>query len=179
MATDMEWALQADLHKDVRFKLRSQDSTPHDASEISAHKCVLVARCAYFRSLFTGGMVESRANVIVEDSDVLPFRLVIRFLYTLSLDLEAVVDCIFDVYKLACKFDIEKLRSQVESILAYNLSVENSVSIFSLAESYQSEGLKRVSARFIALHEKEVSKLPEYGDAKEAIDACLQSRSTN
>lgn len=173
MSTDMEWAFNQDVFSDVTFQAVS--AATGETHTIKAHKCILIARSSYFQSLFTGGLAESQLDTIkIEDADYEPFRLVIHYLYTESLDLEAASEYITDVFMLACKYAIENLKSQVESILAYNLSIENAASLFILADSHQSESLKKTCAKFIANNFEQVSLTPEYLESSQSIFEYIQ-----
>lgn len=179
MPLDMEWAFNTESFKDVKLTLRP--SAPSSSlSVVSAHKCVLISQSTYFRSLLqSSGMIESHMDEIelIEEVDVSSFRLVVRFLYTLQLDLESLSDCIFDVYELSCKYGIDKLRNQVESTLTYNLSVDNVISILQLAETYQSTTLKRECLQFLQFNLEQVSQTPEYAENEQLLRTAFPSLS--
>lgn len=175
MAVDMEWAFAQEEMKDVRFHFRSANGDSTRPS-LAAHKCILINRSTYFKSLLVGAMSESyKGEIEVNDCDFLPFLSVIRFLYTHTLDLLQASGCIIDIFTLACKFDIPELRKQVESILAYNISVENAVSIILLANSHQSDTLKKSCAAFIASNMREISKTEDFKENEKLVSSLVNS----
>lgn len=172
MAEDMAWALKSDLHLDLCFNILDEASNPRT---IKVHRSILTARSRYFHSLLTGGLAESSTDTItIEDSDYKSFRIMLNYLYTAVLDLEDVADVITEVFILACKYGISDLRLQVESIIAYNLSPENAISLLLLADAHQSEGLRQICAHFIAGHYDEVQASEDYAPNAELVRSLVQ-----
>ena len=175
MSEDMTWAFENDLYSDISFKLSDSSSSSNAVSTIKAHKCILMAHSAYFQSLLAGGLAESsKDEITIADADYKPFRIVIQYLYTQALDLESVAECITEVFMLACKYAITDLKQQLESIIAYNLSVENAASLLLLADSYQAEGLKKTCSKFIANHFDQVVSTEDYAPNAELIFNIIQ-----
>ena len=172
MADDMAWAFENALHADISIQIFDEAT---GLQKISAHKSILMARSQYFQSLLSGGLVESTADSItISDAEYQPFRMVLQYLYTQALDMGGVADCITEVFILACKYAITDLKLQLESIIAYNLSVENAVSLLLLADSYQAEGLKKTCAKFVASHYEEVLSTEDYEPNAEIVFAFIQ-----
>jgi len=167
MSDDMAWAFENPLCADITFNIEGQ--------VIRAHKCILTVRSAYFQSLLSGGLAESQSEVIdIKDAAYLPFKVVLKYLYTLTLDLEAAGEHIADVFMLACKYSIAALRAQVEAIISYNLSVENAASLFMLAESHNAVRLLKTCCKFIANHFDQVLQTSDYAENAELIFAFVQ-----
>ena len=60
LSTDFEQLYQMEHFRDVFFLIGSEHE--HDQELISAHKCVLAARCPYFHNMFTLGFRESTSS---------------------------------------------------------------------------------------------------------------------
>lgn len=160
MAEDMIWAFENDLHADVSFQVRDETLSLHT---IKAHKCILAARSQYFQSLLSGGLSESGSDTItISDTDYNSFRMVLYYLYTQTVDLKNISDCVMDVFMLAAKYAITGLRLQLESIIAFNLSPDNAVSLLLLADAHQAPGLKKTCAEFITTRLEEVKLSEDY-----------------
>lgn len=173
MSDDMSWAFENDLHSDVNFQIEDQTL---GLQTIKAHKSILVARSDYFKSLLSGGLLESESDTItINDSDYKSFRMVLYYLYTRNLDLQGVSECISEVFILASKYAITDLRLQLESIFAYNLSPENAVSLLLLGETHNSETLKRTCAEFILAHYEEVGASEDFEQNSELVSCLVES----
>lgn len=185
IAEDMEWAFEHEAFSDISFKVlensdgfgnvdgNSMDLTP-SFKTIKAHKCILMARSAYFQSLLAGGLAESSSDEInINDADSTAFHMVLQYLYTQSLDLERVSECITEVFMLACKYAITDLKLKLEAIISYNLSAENAVSLLLLADSYQADGLKKTCAKFIASNYDDVLSTEDYAPNAELVFAFI------
>jgi hypothetical protein len=155
MAEDLAWAFLNPLHSDITFMVENQT--------ITAHKAILTARSQYFQSLLTGGLAESQANIVtLPDVSYEPFKIVLNYLYTQTFDLDHVGECITDVFMLACKYSLAALRTKIEAIISYNISVENAASLLLLAESHNASTLLKTCCKFIAHNFDEVSSTPDY-----------------
>lgn len=180
IAEDMEWAFENDAFSDITFQVSEQSLETENAMQvgtrtIKAHKCILMARSAYFQSLLAGGLAESSSAVInITDADSNAFHMVLHYLYTQSLNLEGVSECITEVFMLACKYAITDLKLRLESIISYNLSAENAVSLLLLADSYQADGLKKTCAKFIASNYDDVLSTEDYAPNAELVFAFIQ-----
>jgi len=109
-------------------------------------QAVLVARNGYFAAMLTGGLRESAQTEITlsDDVELEPFMIVVEYIYTKDLDkaLEAVTESnIVGVFTLACRFDVRKLKSELESLLAYNVTSENAESFMELADQLSAHRL--------------------------------------
>jgi ankyrin repeat protein len=167
MEEDLEWAFQNPMFSDITFQVGNQT--------LKAHKHILVARSAYFQSLLMGGLVESQSDLIViSDVAFEPFKVVIKYLYTLSLDLEDAGEYITDIFMVASKYSIVALRTQVEAIISYNLSIENAASLLLLAESHNAATLLKTCAKFIANNFDDVVQTHDYAEQSELIFTLVQ-----
>jgi BTB/POZ domain-containing protein 9 len=94
-----------------------------EGQPIPAHKVVVCARSAYFRAMLMGGLKESRQQSIeLHSASREAFLPVLEFLYTKKVDFEKIEETIVDVFLLACEYQVRKLKSLLEDVIAYNLS---------------------------------------------------------
>jgi hypothetical protein len=168
MSEDLAWAFENPMNSDITFQIGDK--------QLKAHKSILTARSAYFQSLLTGGLAESQSDtVFIHDATYEPFKLVLKYLYTLSFDLENAGEFVTDVFMLACKYSITALRTQVEAIISYNISIENAASLFMLAESHNAQSLLKTCSKFIANNFYEVVETHDYIENAELIFTFIQT----
>lgn len=58
----------------------------------------------------------------------------LRYVYTKELDVVSIGEYIMDVFALACQYDLKSMKHELEDIIAFNLTVENVVSILVMAD---------------------------------------------
>jgi len=109
--------------------------------KIKAHKTVLDARSTYFSSMFDSDMRENASGEIeVPDADPVAFRGMLEYLYggdrPKNLD-----DVAMDLFVIADKYGIEKLREICEANIIANLDADTVVDALLLAERHNREEL--------------------------------------
>lgn len=121
LEADFEKLLSSGLRHDVVFRV--------GANRFPAHRAVLSARCEYFRALLAGNMRESSSKELMlgDDVDADAFRLVLRHLYGMKVDLSDADPLI--MLELCDRYLIEDLRAQVTRFLVCNLDVENAIAL--------------------------------------------------
>jgi speckle-type POZ protein len=136
---------------------------------------VICSRSEYFRALCLGGLRESRQNQIrIRDTPSLAFKTVLEFLYTKEFDEEQLGESIVEVLITANKFGCDKLKEQLELVIATNLTVENVSSLFVVADQHYASELKQHCYTFILQNYNEVIKTNEYQIISGAVEKLLE-----
>jgi hypothetical protein len=154
---DMAFMLGNAEHSDVTFRIGSE--------EVIAHKCILSARCEFFRAMFRlGGMKESNQQAVdVHNHPLHAFKVALRFIYTDNVILSnCSVDESIDVIKLSEEYLLPRLKAFCEEALTTNLEVENACKILSAAEQFGAQSLRRNSLAFIKENMTAISELPSF-----------------
>jgi ankyrin repeat protein len=117
-----------------------------NGTQFKAHKAVLVARSQFFRALLTGGLKESTQKEIdlgPDFCDPPEFQALLRFLYSKSVDYSTISEYILPLFTLATRCDARRLKSILESLIAFNLDSSNVASLLVLADQLSASSLKR------------------------------------
>lgn len=130
----------------------STSSNPALSSEIKAHRCILMRKNEYFRQLFASGLAESNALVLPVKCSTKLGHALIKSIYTESTDLDGLEDDIGELLALADKFRVLRLKSELEQILAFNLSEDNVVSIFELSRTYNAQTVFDACCTYLKQH---------------------------
>lgn len=171
--TQMLLAFNNELFSDLKLQVDVDLANP---VFIPVHKTILISRSPYFRAMCTGGLAETSQSVIrVEDVPVEALRLVIEFLYSYEVPYDRCSEHIVDMFILACRFQISKLKSTLENLLVFNLASENVCSLLLVAHAQTSLTLLTECKRFIANNLAEVETTQDYQDLKESIDSIMHA----
>ena len=146
---------------DILLLVRSQESEGADEApmakrarldqfvEFKAHKCVLAARSPVFRAMFNYKLKESlTSQVVIEDCRPEVVRAMLKYIYTAYLPDEARLIA-FDLYIAAEKYFIESLKIKCREYLVENLTMDNCIQMYILAEIYNDSMLRKQSLKFI------------------------------
>ena len=145
-------------------------------SEIKAHRCVLLRRNEYFRQLFGSGLAESNADVLSINCTPKLGIALIKSVYTESIVLDGLEDDIGDLLALADKYRVLRLKAELEQILAYNLTVDNVVSIFELSHTYNAATVLEACCVFLKQHHLlELPELQPYMSVYKSWEASKQA----
>lgn len=127
-------ALLADeSSSDVRLTVRGESGSE---LELSAHRCVLACRSAYFRALFASEFRERGAERLpLEDITPDQLLLLLNFIYTDDWMVED-ADFALDMIPIADRFSVLDLKRLCERTLICTMCVENVARIFALADRY-------------------------------------------
>jgi len=141
-------AMLADgLSADVRLVVRRGDG--RGELELSAHKCVLASRSAYFRALFLSEFRErSQSRVPLEDITPEQCLLLLNFIYADDWMVED-QDFALDMIPIADRFSVLDLKRLCERTLICTMSVENVARIFALADRYACNRLRSRALLFM------------------------------
>lgn len=132
--------------------------------EFKAHKCVLAARSPVFKAMFNYKLKENLTNqVVIEDCKPEVVRAMLKYIYTAYLPDEARLIA-FDLYIAAEKYFIESLKIKCREYLVENLSMDNCIQMYILAEMYNDSMLRKQSLKFINENIDKVTQNCEWND---------------
>jgi len=146
---DLGELLASGAFADVKFVVGGQT--------FKAHKVVLSARSSFFKAMLTGGLKESRQTEITLDyCTAEEFGALLQFLYTRNLDYAHISEYILGLFALSNRCDAKRLKSILESLIAFNLDATNVASLLLLADQHASPTLKQSCISFIRLNTEDV-----------------------
>lgn len=121
---------------------------------LPAHRLVLASCSSYFRALLYGGMRESKQQeVMLQDTPLRAFELLLRYIYTGQLRLSGLQECVvLEVLELAHQYGFLELEAGVSGYLERVLGVRNVCRIYDRACLYQLAPLARACRRFADRH---------------------------
>lgn len=114
-------------------------------SRFKTHKAILASRSPVFSAMFTSDFKEVRTNLL-EINDVTPeaFDVFLHFLYTdeVKNDSEVFQNKILEILYLAEKYAIDALKNICQLHLIPEISIENVIEMFLLADRYNATMLR-------------------------------------
>jgi hypothetical protein len=114
-----------------------------------AHRGLLAARCPFFSSMFRSGLADARAaEVPLEEVDPEVFAAFLSFVYADSAS-KLVPDNVVALLFLAVEFNVDRLRDLAESMVGFNVDVDNVAQVIQLAHFLDSERLKKACMYFV------------------------------
>eukprot|EP01111_Echinosteliopsis_oligospora_P000237 TRINITY_DN10212_c0_g1_i1.p1 TRINITY_DN10212_c0_g1~~TRINITY_DN10212_c0_g1_i1.p1 ORF type:complete len:360 (-),score=81.50 TRINITY_DN10212_c0_g1_i1:89-1168(-) len=133
--------------------------------KICAHKCVLATRSLVFQKMFSSGMKESTENkVIIQETDAHSFKLLLRFIYTGTIDNESLQANTQELMALSDKYDVEDLKALCDTTLLDQLTPQSACHILLLADAYHSVRLKEAVLNFAASNFTTVLVSPAFAE---------------
>jgi hypothetical protein len=97
-----------------------------EQERVPAHRCLLCARCEYFRSMFSAGFKEGdSAEIHIEGTSSAAFKALLKFLYTDCMEVDDAV--LFDLAKLSDQYRVERLHNHCLHQLFKGITVQNAV----------------------------------------------------
>lgn len=120
-----------------------------EGETIQAHRFVLAAAIPYFRSMFTGGMLEmNQKRVVINDISAVAMKAVVDFVYTnkISISSENVQQLLF----AASILQIDNIVCACQHFLTRTISTRNCLSLRQFAEIYNCEYLLSATDNFVA-----------------------------
>ncbi|XP_051161492.1 speckle-type POZ protein-like isoform X1 [Leptopilina boulardi] len=161
--------LMSDHLSDVKFKI--------DNKEFPAHKIMLASASPVFEKMFFYQMKENITNTVeVNDTDPDVFKEMLNFIYTGNVDnLDSVA---FGLFESANIYDISKLKIICEQHLENGLAVYNVISIFELADRYNSLHLKKKCIEYVDKNYTTIKETKDFKDLNkdltmELLDAII------
>lgn len=133
----------------------------------------MVGRSNYFRALLAGGLKEGTQQVLEVDVSETAFVTNLRFIYTKTIDLEAIADDIVDVFVTAGKYIVPELKNLLEGVISSNLTVENVASLLIVADQQAAPRLRRACIELILNNKKAVMATPDYHAFQSQIEEIL------
>ena len=129
----------SDIPTDVKFKIVEKDTDGNEAIfHFQAHKMALALASPVFRREFYGDLKETEDTILVKETTIDAFQILINYVYRKDLNLEVGLHKLFEVFNLAEKYDMSELREQVrEKIESWPLSRKNVVKDAAIAENYE------------------------------------------
>nr|XP_033803311.1 kelch repeat and BTB domain-containing protein 7-like [Geotrypetes seraphini] len=140
---------------DVTIEVLGGREAGEGARLFSCNRNVLAAACPYFRSMFTGGLSESKQQkVTLHNMDVASMALIIEYCYTGRVAVsEANVQ---RLYAAADMLQLDYLRRACVDFLARHLESTNCAGILRLAEAFGDVDLLGRALAFAARHFQEL-----------------------
>lgn len=119
-----------------------------DGIEISAHRLILAAISPVMKRMLEIDMTEANSGVAnLTDIDGETMIEILRFIYTQ--DVENIEELAPKLIYGAKKYELEKLEELCVSFMMKNLSKENAIEYFLLADLYDLQWLLEYAAKFI------------------------------
>ena len=134
--------------------------------KFKAHKAILSARSPVFRAMLKhDGFKEQQENFVrITDHDPKVVKEMLKFIYTG--EAPELKEKAHDLFCIADKYQLERLKQLCEKQLWTDISVKNVVDTLLLAMTHDLVRLKRRCTRFIANHIAEVMKTKEWKKLK-------------
>ena len=132
---------------------------------IECHKCVLVARCEYFKNMFLGSWIEGGQQMVQLPFDVDLMQILIDYLYSDEIQLEFIhsgastsvksknereVEVLLNLYVLSDQLLVNRLKNLCEFKCANLVNLKNVVEVLEFAHQYESKQLKEFCMEFIS-----------------------------
>ncbi|CAG8542874.1 8336_t:CDS:2 [Ambispora gerdemannii] len=132
---------------------------------VKAHRLVLGTASAYFKTLFTGGFLESFLSTIpIKDVTYSSFQAIINYIYTGNLKRNLPLEALFEIHSKADMMDMENLQKAVESRLKCLGKSKDWDRVLVFAWRIGNVALKRVALEYISDNWEEVRKSVNWRD---------------
>lgn len=150
-----------------------------DGKEINVHRNILSIRSPVFEAMITSTMLEgSEKKVVIDDIEGRTLMELIRFVYSGKVhEIDSIAN---ELIYAANKYDLQDLKPLCVESLALNISVENALETFVLADLHQERYLKKFVMDFIKFKYAEIKEQPEWKNLsnqlmKDIIDFVMSS----
>ncbi|EDV95344.1 BTB/POZ domain-containing protein 9 [Drosophila grimshawi] len=131
-----------DRYADVEFIVEEQ--------RLPAHRAILAARSKYFRALLYGGMSEGTQRQISLEVPLVPFKVLLRYIYSGILKLATLdEDAVIDALGMANQFGFQDLEMAISKYLRQYLALNNVCMILDAARLYNLDELTQVCLMFM------------------------------
>lgn len=144
LVSDFSQLLALGLHSDVVFIVQGES--------IRAHRAILTARSAVFRTMFDTAlpMRESKEGVVeVNDADPLVFKELLRYIYTGVLADADLKHRTPELLRLADMYDVPGLKAVCCTVLGQRMTPETAASTLAIADMYHTSELRSRAMSYI------------------------------
>uniref|UniRef100_A0A6B2L5H6 BTB domain-containing protein n=1 Tax=Arcella intermedia TaxID=1963864 RepID=A0A6B2L5H6_9EUKA len=127
-----------------------------EKQKIPAHRCILAKASLPFKSMFFGGMRESKEKeVAIGNENVSPdcFKVFLEYIYTRVAPLTT--DNLFPLLNLSKMYEIMSLQQQVQDHLIKLATPENAILLLQKAYTHKEQGILEALLKIISYHTKE------------------------
>ena len=119
-----------------------------DGKELKAHKNILASASSAFAAMFKHDMVEKNSNIVkIADFEYDVIKEMLRFIY--MGEVENIKSISIELFLAADKYDIQSLRNKCANYIANNITVDNAIKIYDLANKFNAEKLKTRAMDFL------------------------------
>jgi len=130
-----------------------------EGTTFQIHKSILSGKSLVFKKI----MASSPSSLVVRDVDSQTMLMLLRFIYTGTVDVEEInPPRIVKLLTAADNYQVEMIREGLESALVENLDVENAVNYLIISEEFQLIDLKKVVTKFICSQAKFMKDKSEF-----------------
>lgn len=117
------------------------------SASFNVHKSILAANSEVFRGMFRHAMKENTNNVMtISDCSENTAKAFLMFLYTAKLP--SVINPI-EVFAMAAKYNVQKLKLYCEELICKQMNNDNVVDALKMGNLHNSEKIKRASFAYI------------------------------
>ena len=140
--------LAIDFHQMLENQHLTDVTFCFDGCQLRAHKLILTARSPVFAAMFRSDMEEKQTNCVdIRDISFHVFRQLLNYIYTGKVvDIKNIAG---ELLAAADKYDLQSLKMMCLESLFENLTLENTVEIFTLANLYSFCEVKKYVLDFI------------------------------
>jgi len=135
-----------------------------EGRRIYCHRVVLVSRCDYFKNLLFSGMKEANEYItdLTSNYSYEVYASMIEYLYTDKLSNNISTDDLLDLVVLSSEYLLPRLKKLCEDKITRtaDFALENCVSVYKFADTYQAFVLKEACTDFIVKNLSLVSTGP-------------------
>lgn len=120
-----------------------------NGTKIPAHKFVLSAKSGKFAQMIKEDITDKGIDLDIESVDA--FKVLLKYFYSekFQMDNETDYTMAFEVFKLAQRFEIQRLMAIIEQYLAQMINFDNYIEIYKFAESHQMQELIKSWMSFV------------------------------
>jgi len=123
--------------------------------EYPVHKFLLTCKSPVFKRMFHHEMKEAKeGRIVIEDITPQILKEMLRFLYCGRLS--NIKDICDELFIAADKYDLEVLKDQCELVLLKNITPDNALDMYVLADTYNGDALKEEAVRVLRNHKTKV-----------------------